>query len=282
MHNYHDSKGSFPQGYAAYGTWGPLVMMLPYIEQANLFNGINFVSTFNANSTYTRNAGGPNTTVAWATINAFLCPSDPDRLTTPSAPQLRLLHGIGRLREQRAVAIQRRIRLSPRRAGPLRSRVSPMARATRSVPASGSRGSAPTQARLTPSRPSSSFSSNMPSTINASGVSPQAAYTACKALRGPTSSAFASGGDPLGGYWTDAEPSQEMYNHVMTPNLWSCSTNTTNYNGVASSASSRHSGGINNTFMDGSVKFIKDSINPTTWWALGTKSGSEVIDASSY
>ena len=34
--------------------------------------------------------------------------------------------------------------------------------------------------------------------------------------------------------------------------------------------------------MDGSVKYIKDSINPTTWWALGTKAGSEVIDASSY
>src|ERR1700688_2330805 len=64
--NYHDSRGSFPQGYASWNTWGPLVMMLPYIEQANLFNGINFYQNFNANSTFTRNAGGPNTTVGWA------------------------------------------------------------------------------------------------------------------------------------------------------------------------------------------------------------------------
>ena len=68
----------------------------------------------------------------------------------------------------------------------------------------------------------------------------------------------------------------------MTPNLWSCATNTTNYNGVASSASSRHSGGVNTLFMDSSVHYIKDSVSPTTWWALGTRGGSEVIDSSSF
>jgi hypothetical protein len=33
---------------------------------------------------------------------------------------------------------------------------------------------------------------------------------------------------------------------------------------------------------DGSVKFIKNTINYTTWWALGSKNLGEVIDASSY
>jgi len=45
---------------------------------------------------------------------------------------------------------------------------------------------------------------------------------------------------------------------------------------------SRHSGGVNTLFADGSVKFIKNSISQTTWWALGTKAGGEVIDASSF
>src|SRR5262249_51926676 len=43
-----------------------------------------------------------------------------------------------------------------------------------------------------------------------------------------------------------------------------------------------HPGGVNTLFGDGSVKFIKDTINPTTWWALGTKAGSEVVSADSY
>ena len=33
---------------------------------------------------------------------------------------------------------------------------------------------------------------------------------------------------------------------------------------------------------DGSVKFIKDSINQLTWWALGTIAGGEVISSDSY
>ena len=39
---------------------------------------------------------------------------------------------------------------------------------------------------------------------------------------------------------------------------------------------------FNSFFLDGSVKFIKDTINRSTWWALGTKSNGEVISADSY
>ena len=44
-------------------------------------------------------------------------------------------------------------------------------------------------------------------------------------------------------------------------------------------ASSRHPGGVNVLFMDGSVKFIKNSINYNTWYAVGTHNGGEVISA---
>ncbi len=40
---------------------------------------------------------------------------------------------------------------------------------------------------------------------------------------------------------------------------------------------SRHSGGINFLFGDGSVKFITDSINGLTWAKLGTRQGGEAI-----
>ncbi len=45
---------------------------------------------------------------------------------------------------------------------------------------------------------------------------------------------------------------------------------------------SRHPGGINTLFGDGSVHFMKNSINPQTWIALGTISGGEVVSSDSY
>ena len=45
---------------------------------------------------------------------------------------------------------------------------------------------------------------------------------------------------------------------------------------------SRHPGGVNSLFGDGSVRFIKNSINPQTWVALGTIQGGEVISSDQY
>jgi len=47
-------------------------------------------------------------------------------------------------------------------------------------------------------------------------------------------------------------------------------------------ASSRHPGGVNVLFMDGSVKFIKSTINATTWLALGSMDGGETISSDAY
>jgi prepilin-type processing-associated H-X9-DG protein len=91
-------------------------------------------------------------------------------------------------------------------------------------------------------------------------------------------------GDPPGGYWTDANPANELYNHIMPPNTWSCSAadSESGSSGVASTASSRHPGVVNAMLMDGSVRTVKGSVNKVTWWALGTRSVSEVISADAY
>jgi prepilin-type processing-associated H-X9-DG protein len=77
------------------------------------------------------------------------------------------------------------------------------------------------------------------------------------------------------------------YSHTQTPNRRSCWYSDIGgrpWSGAMSvvAASSRHPGGVNTAFADGSVKFIKSSISNPTWVALGTRAGGEVVSADSY
>ena len=48
-------------------------------------------------------------------------------------------------------------------------------------------------------------------------------------------------------------------------------------NNMQNAARSRHTGGVNASRCDGSVKFFSDSVAPITWSALGTMNGGEVF-----
>ena len=48
------------------------------------------------------------------------------------------------------------------------------------------------------------------------------------------------------------------------------------------SASSYHPGGVNVAFCDGSVRFLKDSIDQASWWAIGTREGGETVGTDSF
>ena len=72
------------------------------------------------------------------------------------------------------------------------------------------------------------------------------------------------------------------YSHIMPPNskaCWFATGDVNNTDNTLVSASSLHSGGVNLLCLDGSVKFVKSSVSRPTWWALATKAGGEVVSA---
>jgi prepilin-type N-terminal cleavage/methylation domain-containing protein len=71
------------------------------------------------------------------------------------------------------------------------------------------------------------------------------------------------------------------YSHIMTPNKPACGfgNSVISKSNTMIGASSNHPGGVNECFLDGSVRFVKDSINPNIWLAICTKAGGEVVSA---
>ena len=108
--------------------------------------------------------------------------------------------------------------------------------------------------------------------------------TTCSAAwqAGATSSVDIQRGDS----WQQGGMCMTLFNTVCTPNdqhdEWAyCSKGSgavSNY----SNADSYHPGGVNALMADGSVRFIKDTINQITWWSLGSIAGGEVISSDSY
>jgi prepilin-type processing-associated H-X9-DG protein len=45
---------------------------------------------------------------------------------------------------------------------------------------------------------------------------------------------------------------------------------------------SKHPGGVNTCFGDGSVRFLKNSINLPTYCAIGSRAGGEVVSSDAY
>ncbi len=74
------------------------------------------------------------------------------------------------------------------------------------------------------------------------------------------------------------------YVHTMPPNKKSCIFGST-WSGTQAwtiiAASSNHAGGVNVLFLDGTVRFVKDTVAYNTWLALGTVNGGEIVSSDS-
>jgi len=137
------------------------------------------------------------------------------------------------------------------------------------------------------------FATGISNTVDQGGAPGSAAalafYQACNNVPG-TANLATDTGKWCGFTWTGGNSwgvNFNSYNHWNTPNKWSCVSSNSpdaSVGGVidAITAASNHSGGVNMGLCDGSVRFIKDSINVSTWWALGSRNMGETISSDSY
>ena len=297
LHNYHDANGSLPWGHCEDNDWLDYSAHLPlllFLEQTAIYNAFNVADTFPlGGSDCGAEPGYPaNTTATFAKINVFLCPSDPDRLTAPTGHNNYADNGGSAPNALWIVSAMNGPFMGADGTNFLNTRVYGFRDITDGLSNTAAfsekvKGLGQSNA-LDPATPSSTVFF----VDNATSMDvPMPYYTLCKAASPATT-------PPLSGYgydqsdnsyywgtgamWHMGYDSQTRYNHVMTPNMSSCAQGEDGPAPGAHTASSRHPGVVNLLLCDGSVRGIKSTIAPNTWWAIGTKAGNEVVSADSY
>jgi prepilin-type N-terminal cleavage/methylation domain-containing protein/prepilin-type processing-associated H-X9-DG protein len=307
LHNYHDVVQKLPWGAGPWGwnDWSTHVMLLPYMEQTAMYNALNFSNGFADN-----NKPNINTTVIYRQIATILCPSDPDQLTSSqghvnyvgnagSAPNS--FYGWNAVSQGATgpwagvfcwVGVACDIPPAPPCGTnngqqpwsigwqAVTDGLSNTAAFSERIKGKGSNNRT---AGYVAGRPSPSYL-DIPQVANDGKTdgSPMAFYNACKAISNPAGKQL-DNQDSAGARWDVGYAADTRYVHVVPPNFTQCTGDDDDAGRQAGyGATSRHPGGVNTLFCDGSVKFIKDSVNVNTWWGLGSRANGEVIDASAY
>lgn len=100
--------------------------------------------------------------------------------------------------------------------------------------------------------------------------------TACRILaHPPPQGAFTTSG----AWWFWAGRERTFYTHTQPPNgrIPDCLNTRVTSAGMAT-ARSHHPGGVNALMGDGSLRFVKETIDQQVWRGLGTRSGGELVD----
>jgi prepilin-type N-terminal cleavage/methylation domain-containing protein/prepilin-type processing-associated H-X9-DG protein len=281
--NYESTHGSFPPGEkgCCWGTWG--VFILPYVEQQALFNAWNSygnnTSSAAAFDTNLRYYGVANTTVTSTRVNNYVCPSDPSGGTrrTNSARYHNYVVNYGQTDQAQTT--------------------------TYTIPNPANKN---ILAQFMGAPFTDIGSPNIDITGYALGFNKLPTMTMASITDGVSNTLMASelrianpqnDNDLRGFTWWGPSAS---FNTILTPNSTfpdalgngGCAVQNPPCNSgykpagakdnvVYFGARSYHPGGVNASMCDGSVRFIKNSINLLTWMGAGTTQGGEIISADS-
>jgi prepilin-type N-terminal cleavage/methylation domain-containing protein/prepilin-type processing-associated H-X9-DG protein len=286
IHNYLSSNNTMPFGKGpsyvgapVYARWSQHALLLPYLDQAPLYNTLDFnfppdtpgmggVVAFMP--AYTGSSAG-NTSGSRTVVPMFMCPSDQSPTDTWQAQNNYVGNQGGWLcdrSDQQGASTD----VSP---GEVQTGVFYfLSQVKPSDVLDGMSNTAFFSEKIrgqgTPNPKSDLF-------VIAHQTSLDATYNTCMSINPATATPLSS---KWGYSWVMGENCCTQYNHVSTPNTFSCGG--TGFPGSMTnmsmqvSAGSRHTGGAHVMMGDGSVRFIADNIALTSWRALGSRASGEV------
>ncbi len=246
VHDYHETHGVFPI------RWRPFVKLLPHLGQQPLYDVIN-------------KGGIPQT---WG-VSTYICPSDPEAFAASGHVSYLLNEGFG-YQKYGANGLTKTWwdRSNWTRFADIADGASNTAcMAERLIPVIPESNE---QARITPRR-----HFWFVGTVLRQADELDQFLTSCRTARDIATPHFWA--SPMDYLQTD-----HGYNHMLSPNWPACHQGTPQIPVEPMESilppSSEHSKGLNVLLVDGSVKFVSDSVNETTWRALGTRDQGDIVE----
>jgi prepilin-type N-terminal cleavage/methylation domain-containing protein/prepilin-type processing-associated H-X9-DG protein len=282
LHNYEGAVGKFPPlypgtapGSSAFNykyTWSVLAQLNPYLEQTAIYNSMDLTQPmYDA----TNNITAQNQFAVVQKVSIFLCPSDIGQPVSSA-------YGVANMGPTNYVASHGSGLSNGGYGSPISGdgifpavngvKVTDITDGTSNT-AAFSESILGDGAEISPTQPGDErvaykylgYTGTLPSDSNCAGNPP-----------------LWNGYNRRGFMWASGEARCVSYNHYYTPNSknFDCIANdpTMTYISVGyRAARSKHTGGVNVLFGDGSVHFVQNAIAPQTWLAMGTRNGGEVL-----
>jgi prepilin-type N-terminal cleavage/methylation domain-containing protein/prepilin-type processing-associated H-X9-DG protein len=310
-HNYESTFKYLPPGgakWAGGAVPSTVVIILPYVEQANLYNLIDFTTDINST--------GTNDAARIQQVPFYLCPSDgssayePDlvngKRTGPPIGKNNYVGSLGTTADQRSTetnrvgifnftatadatgvfTIQTKLRILQISDGTSNTAMwseTKLATSDRDLNGSsaGTNWYDPTMVYILPNA-DQGWSNYTPQTgplfpENNPAALIQGMTWRCNSWDYPPTNAITYRGLE---YFRGLPAVSGNYTHTVPPNYLGYDCGDDSYNRAHIAARSYHTGGVNVCFADGSVHFISNTITFSAWQALGTRGGGEVVDGS--
>jgi prepilin-type N-terminal cleavage/methylation domain-containing protein/prepilin-type processing-associated H-X9-DG protein len=289
IHNYSDTWESLPPGEGS-GAINPNVSILPFLEQTQVYNALNF--NLPGRWTWT---DASSLTAGRTLLNAYTCPSEintakngTDGFNFPGAsyawnsgswwPRTVSWDGLfGRTYDDDA-AVRPFNSQAIRMASIIDGTSNTLLCAEVAQGAKDNAGAPRTKV----SDCYTIAGIGTPTSPGASAAQLAQVISQCNAIDWRTGTIPWSGGWRYKGYpWMEGSMWRNWFNTIRTPNQVCCTMDSVSWWYIMKPASSYHPGVANAVLADGSVKAFKETINGTVWMGLGTRAGGEVISADS-